>query len=249
MGMNHLELFSGTHSFGKVSHKMGYVVTSLDRDLSAKCPYSDYVSKNHIQEDIMTWDYTIYPRHHFKLITASPVCLWWSKSRRICINAEDIQKDIDAYGIPMVDKVREIIAYFQPQYYIIENPQTGRMKEYITDLCYYDVDYCKYSDWGYQKRTRFWTNIQGFSPLKCKKDCDNLVDGIQESNQKIHRECIACSKTINDNGTIIRCVNKDLRLKYKNFENINANSNRSSKLQRYRIPEKLIEELLRLTKL
>ena len=47
--MNHLELFSGTHSFGKVSSELGYNVISLDRDLNAKCPFTDYVSETHIK--------------------------------------------------------------------------------------------------------------------------------------------------------------------------------------------------------
>ena len=139
--MNHLELFSGTHSFGKVSSELGYNVISLDRDLNAKCPFTDYISETHIKEDIMTWDYTIYPPNHFKLITASPVCMWWSHLRRswigrkikahgdTIITKEILDNDIDLYGKPMVDKVFEIIDYFNPQYYIIENPKNGKMKE------------------------------------------------------------------------------------------------------------------------
>ena len=43
--MNHLELFSGTHSFGKVSKKHGFNVVSLDRDLGGSCPLgSGYIS-------------------------------------------------------------------------------------------------------------------------------------------------------------------------------------------------------------
>ena len=80
--MNHLELFSGTHSFGKVSKKHGFNVVSLDRDLGGSCPLgSGYISPHHIKEDIMTWNYKIYPKGYFKLITASPVCLWWSVCR------------------------------------------------------------------------------------------------------------------------------------------------------------------------
>ena len=52
--MNHLELFSGTHSFGKVSSKLGYNVYSLDRDLGDE--NDGYKSENHFKEDIMTWD-------------------------------------------------------------------------------------------------------------------------------------------------------------------------------------------------
>ena len=177
--MNHLELFSGTHSFGKVSCKLGYNVISLDRDLGAGCPFTDYVAQTHIQEDIMTWDYTIYPPNHFKLITASPVCMWWSICRfswigrklkahgDTIITKEILQNDIDLYGKPMVDKVFEIIDYFNPQYFIIENPKTGKMKEYINELIpYYDVDYCMYG-LTYRKTTRFWTNIEGLEFNKC----------------------------------------------------------------------------------
>ena len=177
--MNHLELFSGTHSFGKVSHKLGYNVVSLDRDLSDKCPFTDYVSENHIMEDIMTWDYKIYKRNHFKLITASPVCLWWSRCRfswigrklkahgDTIITKEILDNDIDLYGKPMVDKVFEIIDYFNPQYFIIENPSTGKMVNYINDLIpFYDIDYCMYG-LTYKKPTRFWTNINGLKFNRC----------------------------------------------------------------------------------
>ena len=76
----------------------------------------------------------------------------------------------------MVDKVFEIIDYFNPQYYIIENPKNGKMKEYINDLIpYYDIDYCRYSDWGYKKTTRFWTNIEGLEFIPCNNKCDNMV--------------------------------------------------------------------------
>ena len=220
----HLELFSGTHSFGKVSHAIGYEVFSLDRDLKAECPFgSGYKSQNHIQEDIMTWNYKKYPKGHFHLITASPVCLWWSKLRMSNIGKklkgydkpmtrEMIDKDIEMYGMPMVDKVFEIIEYFNPEYFIIENPQSGRMKEYIPQIIpFYDIDYCKYSDWGYKKGTRFWTNIKGFEPKICKKDCENM-------NGTKHRKQIGHRIKKNDWG-------------------------QNEKIIRYRIPEKLIISL------
>lgn len=237
--MNHLELFSGTHSFGKVSSKMGYNVISLDRDLGAECPFGgEYISKHHIKEDIFTWDYKKYPKGHFQLITASPVCMWWSVLR-LCnigrklkaydkpLTREMIEKDIETCGMPMVDKVFEIMEYFNPQYFIIENPSTGRMKEYIPEsVPFYDVDYCKYSDWGYKKGTRFWTNIEGFKPKTCKKDCDNMVgnahlkgvEGTPSKKRLAHKKQIGHNEKCNWDG--------------------------SQKLERYRIPENLIYELL-----
>lgn len=303
--MKVLELFSGTHSIGKVCKKLNYEVVSLDRDLGDT--HDDYVSDNHIKEDLLTWDYKQFDIGEFDIITASPVCLWWSNLRgswvnRKCksihptevITREHIQEDIDRYGKPMVDKVFEIIEYFKPKYWWVENPQTGKMKHYIAEKypqynTYYDVDYCKYSDWGYQKRTRFWTNIKDFEPKICKKDCENIVviktqkgdvhsgyktpikseertlhksnigdsnkmKSIKKHEQKIHKERMGTSKTVMDNGKIIRCNTKALREKYKDYENIqnvkhkklmNNVGGGNNRLERYRIPSKLIEDLLK----
>ena len=296
--MNHLELFSGTHSFGKVSSKKGYNVYSLDRDLSSKCPFTDYECKNHFKEDIMTWDYKQFDKGFFKIITASPVCAWWSQLRRTwigrklkshgdkIITQELLDEDIEKYGVPMVDKVFEIIDYFQPEYFIIENPKSGQMKNYINDLIpYYDIDYCKYSNWGYKKTTRFWTNIEGLEFNTCNNDCENMVKFNDKQNK--HRCKMGASKTIIDNGAIIHCDSAMLRKKYKDYPNLqkgkqhkvalangyeiidgkkvvcNTKEKRdklrkgkkhlkdvsisvggsSNKLERYRIPEKIIEIL------
>lgn len=256
--MNHLELFSGTHSFGKVSSKLGYNVYSVDRDLGAECPLkSGYISNTHIKEDILTWNYKVYPKGYFKIITASPVCLWWSALRNTwigrklkahgdtIITKEILEQDIEKYGIPMVDKVFEIIDYFQPQYYLIENPKTGRMKNYINELIpYYDVDYCKYSNWGYKKTTRFWTNIEGFISKKCNNDCDNMI---VSNNQNLHKNRMGTSTTIIDNEKIIRVNTAELRKKYKHTKDCSKDfGGGSNRLERYRIPEKLIEELFML---
>ena len=57
--------------------------------------------------------------------------------------------------------------------WFIENPQTGLLKkqEFMKDLPYFDIDYCKYG-LPYRKRTRLWTNLEGWIPKPlCKKDC------------------------------------------------------------------------------
>ncbi len=208
--MNHLELFSGTHSFGKVSSSIGYNVYSLDRDIGEECPLkSGYKSQNHFKEDILTWDYKQFPKGFFKIITASPVCMWWSNCRNVwkgkklkahgdkIITQEILDEDIENYGIPMVDKVFEIIDYLEPQYFIIENPSTSKMKEYINDsIPYYDIHYCRLG-FDYKKPTRFWTNIKNLKFNKC--------------NHKKHN---------------------------RNGNDFGGGSNR---LERYRIPPKLIE--------
>ena len=264
--MNHLELFSGTHSFGKVSHKLGYNVVSLDRDLGASCPFTDYVSKTHIQEDIMTWDYKQYPVGHFSLITASPVCLWWSRLRnswigRKCktihptdvITKDHIQNDINQYGKPMVDKVIEIIQYFKPKYWVIENPMGSRMKEYMTEEypqynTYNNFSYCKFSDWGYQKNTRFWNNIPGLQDNICKKlnYCDTIVT---EDGNARHKKILANGYEMIDSKKVL-CNTKELRTKLREQKKkegatkMPSTTNGTKKIDRYRIPENLIEYIL-----
>ena len=255
--MNHLELFSGTHSFGKVSSSLGYNVFSLDRDLGGECPLgTGYKSQHHFKEDIMDWDYKQYPVGFFKIITASPVCLWWSNLRRAwigrklkshgdtIITAEILDEDIEKYGVPMVDRVFEIINYFDPPFYIIENPSTGKMKEYINDLIpYYDVDYCKYSNWGYKKTTRFWNNIEGLEFNKCNDDCENMV---KSDKQKLHKNRMGTTTTVIDNGKIIRVNTAALRIKYKHNKDVTKDfGGGSNRLERYRIPEKLIEKFFK----
>tara|TARA_R110002096_G_scaffold330342_1_gene524417 strand:+ start:1225 stop:2052 length:828 start_codon:yes stop_codon:yes gene_type:complete len=271
--MRILELFSGTHSVGYCADKLGHEIVSLDRDLEAKSKIYDYISENHIKEDIMTWDYKKnFKKGDFDLITASPVCLYWSQLRncwigRKCkaihptdiITKEHILEDIKLKGRPMVDKIFEIIEYFEPKYWWIENPATGRMKDYIKKEyakynTFYDIDYCKYSNWGYQKKSRFWTNIKNFIPKLCKKDCENIIQ-IEDTNQKIHTDRMGTSKTVIDNGKIIRVNTKKLREKYKDYENLQKEKKHkkdvsisvgggTNRLERYRIPEKLINELL-----
>jgi len=175
--MKILELYSGTHSVGKVCKEKGWEVVSLDLDNAD------------INIDILKWDYKKdYKEGDFDIIWSSPPCHTFSHCRRSWIGrkmkafgdeivtAEMLDKDMEANGLPLVRKTEEIIDYFKPKYWFIENPQSGKMKNYLTHLNYYDVDYCKYSDWGYRKRTRIWTNNMDFVPKICRKDCENMFD-------------------------------------------------------------------------
>ena len=102
-----LELFSGTGSVGQVAKELGYDVISLDRDMEA-----------HIQIDIMDWDYTDLPPWMFDVIWASPPCTEYSRAKTCGV------RDIEGSN-EVVKKTLEIIEYFKPKYWIIENPQTG----------------------------------------------------------------------------------------------------------------------------
>jgi hypothetical protein len=54
----------------------------------------------------------------------------------------------------------DISIYLDPKYWVIENPQTGKLKEhtFMNGLPFSDIDYCKY---GMPDRTmtRLWNNI------------------------------------------------------------------------------------------
>jgi site-specific DNA-cytosine methylase len=175
--MRVLELFSGTGSVGSKCKEIGWEVISLD------------LKNADINIDILKWDYKNYPKGYFDIIWASPPCDTFSKLRDTwigrklkkhgdtTITKEIIIEDMMKEGLPILNKTKEIINYFNPSYWFMENPQTGRMKEFNKELPFYDVDYCKYSDWGYRKRTRIWTNVKNFNAKLCCKDCDSFVNG------------------------------------------------------------------------
>ena len=157
--MKLLELFSGTKSVGKVAEQLGYEVVSLDlKNADINC-------------DILDWDYTTYEPSNFDVIWASPPCTEYSRAKTIGVRNLELANKI-------VQRTIEIINYLKPTYYIIENPQTGLLKEqsFMNSFPYVDIDYCKYG-MQYRKRTRLWNNIVQWNPQPlCKKDCGNIVD-------------------------------------------------------------------------
>ncbi len=173
--MKVLELFSGTGSVAKVCEELGYDVVSID--ISNKFHQPTFLMS------IMDFDYKQYPVNHFDIIWASPPCATFSNLQSCWIGRgktkESIQEDINKIGLPLLRRTEEIIDYLKPKLWFIENPCSGRMKEYLLHRKHYDVDYCKYSNWGYKKRTRIWTNKENFNNKLCKRDCDNMLDDIQ----------------------------------------------------------------------
>jgi site-specific DNA-cytosine methylase len=222
--MKVLELFSGTGSVGTICNEYGWDVVSLDlKNADINC-------------NILDWDHTIYNPGDFDIIWASPPCDTFSNLRcswigrklkchngQVCTH-ELLQKDIDNIGLPILRKTEQIIDYLKPKYYFIENPQTGKMKNYI------DRPY-----WGYQKRTRIWTNIKGFDNLLCNKLCGQLLDGLK------HVGGIGCSDMVLIDGKYIRVYTKALREKYRTYEKKHVIN--TTKNDKYRIPPNLIKSL------
>jgi hypothetical protein len=123
----------------------------------------------------LAWEYKNYPSDHFDFIWASPPCTEYSKARTRAKRPRDFE-GADA----IVRKTLEIIEFFKPALWLIENPQTGYLKnrEIMREIPWRDVTYCKYG-FPYKKQTRLW----GFFPFAlrppCRKGapCENVVDG------------------------------------------------------------------------
>ena len=157
--MKLLELFSGAGSVGKVAKELGYDVVSLD------------LKNADINTDILQWNYKQFKQNEFNIIWASPPCTEYSRAKPTGIRKTD-------YANSVVKKTIEIINYFNPSIWFIENPEAGLLKQqdFMTDFDYYDIDFCKYG-MEYRKRTRIWTNLKDWTPRPlCKKDCGNIID-------------------------------------------------------------------------
>ena len=158
--MKLLELVSGTHAVGKVARDLGFSVISLD------------LKNANINTDILSWDYKQFDVGEFDVVWASAPCTEYSRAKTIGVCKID-------YANSIVLKTLEIIDYFKPVRWIVENSQTGLLKEqpFMSGLKYIDVDYCKYG-FNYRKRTRLWTNITTWKPKPlCCGDCGKVRNG------------------------------------------------------------------------
>jgi hypothetical protein len=238
--MKVLELFSGTGSVGKCCKELGWDVVSVDMILPA----------DH-QVDIMHFDYKQYDKDEFDIVWASPPCTnysmlkkcWYGRKLKDGTIYTKEQNEIDQNEADkLVLKSFEIIDYFNPHYWFLENPQTGNLKnrDIMKDKPFYDVDYCMYSDWGYKKRTRIWTNKKDFNNKLCDNsgNCGNMI---KIDNHNIHNINLGRAddklrhKKLLDKVGCGSQLNQPKDLKY-----LGKGTNR---IDRYRIPEDLIYSL------
>ena len=227
--MNVLELFSGTGSVSKVCDKLGWKSYSVD-----------LISDADFKGDIMDFDYKQFSKDEFDIVWASPPCTnysklqdsWLGRMRKGEIYTKEIQEKEMNEDDELVKRTLEIINYFDCEYWFMENPSSSRMKDrpFIKDLPFYLVDYCMYSDWGYRKRTRIWTNKKDWNNKLCdgKGTCGNMTD-------KHHNK-------VADGGSDKRKLLHKTNL--GNNERIKKTKGKgTTQNERYRIPEDLIFSL------
>ena len=155
-----MRCFQWTGSVGTVCKDMGWDVVSLDlKGADINC-------------DILQWKYKKYPVKYWDMIWASPPCVEYSIAKQT-----GVRKIEEANEIVM--KTLEIIKYFKPRVWFIENPQTGLLKKqsFMEGLSYFDIDYCKYG-MPYRKRTRLWTNLENWTPRPFVKKIVRVWMGI-----------------------------------------------------------------------
>ena len=161
--MRVLTLFSGTHSVGKVATELGWEEVSLDLFEPAD-----------IQEDILKWDWRLYPPGYFDIVWASPECKEYSR-------AKTVGKRKLGYADKMVKRTLQIINDLRPKFWFIENPESGMLKtrDFMLLRPRSICDYCKYG-LPYRKRTALWSNVsyELSSILQtCKHDCHACSNG------------------------------------------------------------------------
>ena len=183
-----LELCSGTGSVGAVFNFAGWDVVSVDWDPKTG---ADVIA------DLLSWDYSVFPKGYFQHVHASPDCTMYSRARTKAKTPRDLDK-----ADRLVAKCLEIIEYFGCTY-TLENPSTGLLPHRPLMQPLKDaerrVTYCKYG-LPYKKPTCIWTNLSTWAPrpLCCKSDACQHFDG--------QRHTVQAQRGQRDGSSLKQCV-------------------------------------------
>lgn len=162
--MNVLELFAGSRSVGKEAEKLGMNVFS-----------SDLIEFDGINYPVSILDFDVR-KVPFKpdIIWASPPCTGFSVAAigRNWNHDKTPKTDSARLGILLVEKTIEIINYYNPTYWFIENPRGMLRKMPIMEQFKRNsVTYCQYGD-ERMKPTDIWTNSDAWNPRGMCKNGD-----------------------------------------------------------------------------
>lgn len=160
-----LELFAGTKSIGKAAKELGYDVFSSDIEERFNTDYT---------VDMLEFDVNKLPWKP-DIIWASPPCTSFSiasVSRHWTTDKKPKSKTAEI-GYKLVEKTIELIKYFEPKYWYIENPR-GLLRKFpiMEQLPIRNtVTYCQYGD-ERMKPTDIWTNNDMWTPRPMCKNGD-----------------------------------------------------------------------------
>ena len=129
-GWRALDLFSGSGSVARVLRDLGWEVLTLDNAERARAD---------ISQDILEWEYWNFPKGYFQLVTAGPPCQEYSMAKTIGT------RDLEGAD-KLILKTLEIIKYFEPVLWWLENPRGGLLKSQglLDSFAFVDVDYCQF---------------------------------------------------------------------------------------------------------
>ena len=165
--MRILDLFSGNKCVSSIFEEKGFEVITVD-----------YVEKLNpsICIDILKWDYTIYTPNYFDVIWASPDCTSWSlasggRHRTKISEGIEPKTEVGRIGELLVHKTLEIIKYFNPAIWFIENPR-GLLRHFpvMKTLPFENLVY--YGNYNYPmiKATNIWSNKELWKETQPKLD-------------------------------------------------------------------------------
>ena len=166
-----LDLFCGTKSVTRALETLGFEVFPLDNRPSTKPSFCT---------DILGWSYKeTFEPSTFQLIFASLPCT--ELSTALTTRERDL-----VLAEKLIMKTLEIIEFFQPKEYFIENPASSLLKdmECMAGIPRIRVDYCQVEPaWGYQKPTMIFGTVENLQNVQCDfENCAALKPG-----QKRHK--------------------------------------------------------------
>tara|TARA_R100001079_G_scaffold48744_1_gene24746 strand:+ start:613 stop:1212 length:600 start_codon:yes stop_codon:yes gene_type:complete len=146
-----LELFSGSGHLSNYFKNKGYRTTTLD------------LKNADIEIDFLEWNYKEFKPFYFDVIHAAPPCVSWSIARHHHRNLKEGLKpktEVAIKGNKIINKLIEVINYFKPSVYFIENPR-GRLRHYplMKELPFRKTFYYIHYDYPISKPTDIWSNV------------------------------------------------------------------------------------------
>jgi hypothetical protein len=143
-----LDLFSGTGSISSAFRRAGHECDSLDL-----CPLGNPT----FCVNVLEWDFRALPPGHYDCIWASVPCENYSVARSNAATPRDL-----ALADSIVQRTIEIIDYFKPKAFFVENPAGSLLWRRFAWPRLVRTSYCQFG-YKYQKHTTIATDAEGFA--------------------------------------------------------------------------------------